>query len=88
MGSWCDTIASVEITREPNDALGYKEFCPDFEYWGSANQRIAHGGHIYSGASMKTGLRICAALEMDPFENGKVLFAGIENKGQKSQMNA
>jgi len=32
VGSWCDTITSVEITKEPKDELKYKEFHPDFGY--------------------------------------------------------
>lgn len=31
-GAWCDSIASVEITSEPKDELGYEEFRPDFYY--------------------------------------------------------
>lgn len=30
VGSWCDSISSVEITKEPKDELGYSEFHPDF----------------------------------------------------------
>ena len=30
VGSWCDSIASVEITKEPKDELGYEEYHPDF----------------------------------------------------------
>ncbi|MGB4090940.1 MAG: hypothetical protein WBK46_03220 [Ruminococcus flavefaciens] len=30
VGSWCSSIASVEITREPIDDLGYTEIHPDF----------------------------------------------------------
>ena len=40
-----------------------------------AYQRYEYGLFKLSGASMKVGLRICAALELDPFEvifeNGK-----------------
>lgn len=32
VGSWCDTISSVEITAEPMDELGYEEIHPDFKY--------------------------------------------------------
>lgn len=32
VGSWCDTITSVEITKEPMDELGYEEIHPDFKY--------------------------------------------------------
>ena len=32
VGSWCDTISSVEITVKPRDELGYEEFHPDFKY--------------------------------------------------------
>ena len=32
VGSWCDTITSVEITVEPMDELVYEEFHPDFKY--------------------------------------------------------
>ncbi len=32
VGSWCDSISSIEITRMPKDELGYKEFHPDFCY--------------------------------------------------------
>ena len=32
VGTWCDTISSLEITAEPNDELGYEEFHPDFKY--------------------------------------------------------
>ena len=31
VGSWCDSIASLEITADPKDELGYKEFHPDFK---------------------------------------------------------
>ena len=30
VGSWCSSISSVEITREPIDDLGYTEIHPDF----------------------------------------------------------
>lgn len=30
VGSWCDSIMRVEITKEPIDELGYEEFHPDF----------------------------------------------------------
>ena len=32
VGSWCDSIASIEITAEPRDELEYEEFHPDFRY--------------------------------------------------------
>lgn len=32
VGSWCDSINSVEITRMPKDELGFEEFHPDFCY--------------------------------------------------------
>ncbi len=32
VGTWCDSIASVEITTEPKDELGYEEVHPDFRY--------------------------------------------------------
>ncbi len=32
VGTWCDSIASVEITKEPMDELGYEEIHPDFKY--------------------------------------------------------
>ena len=31
VGSWCDSIASLEITTEPKDELGYEEVHPDFK---------------------------------------------------------
>lgn len=31
VGSWCDSIASLEITIEPKDELGYEEVHPDFK---------------------------------------------------------
>ena len=30
VGSWCDSIASVEVTIEPKDELGFEEVHPDF----------------------------------------------------------
>ncbi len=30
VGSWCDSISSIEITRMPKDELDYEEFHPDF----------------------------------------------------------
>ena len=48
-----------------------------------AYQRYEYGRSQLSGASMKVGLRICAALELDPFElifeDGKDM-AGVERK--------
>jgi len=32
VGTWCDSISSVEITIEPKDELGYEEVHPDFCY--------------------------------------------------------
>ncbi len=32
VGTWCDSIASVEITMKPKDELGYEEVHPDFRY--------------------------------------------------------
>ncbi len=32
VGTWCDYITSVEITKEPKDELGYDEIHPDFKY--------------------------------------------------------
>ena len=48
-------------------------------------QRYEHGTTKLSSASMKTGLRICAALELDPFEavfeNWKDM-AAVKRKGK------
>ncbi len=30
VGTWCDSISSIEITKEPLDHLEYEEFHPDF----------------------------------------------------------
>ena len=53
-----------------------------------AYQRYEHGKIRLSSATMKIGLRICAALELDPFEavfeNGKDM-AGVERKGKPEQ---
>lgn len=53
-----------------------------------AYQRYEHGEHMISGASMKIGLRICAALELDPFEavfeNGKDM-AGVVRRGKDKE---
>ena len=53
-----------------------------------AYQRYEHGKVRLSSATMKIGLRICAALELDPFEavveNGKDM-AGVERKGKPEQ---
>ena len=32
VGTWCDSITAVEIKKELDDSLGYKEFHPDFRY--------------------------------------------------------
>lgn len=32
VGSWCNSITAVEIKKEPDDCLEYKEFHPDFRY--------------------------------------------------------
>lgn len=32
VGTWCDSIASVEIITEPKDEFGYEEIHPDFRY--------------------------------------------------------
>ena len=49
-------------------------------------QRYEHGKVRLSSATMKIGVRICAALELDPFEavfeNGRDM-AGVEKKDQK-----
>ena len=49
-------------------------------------QRYEYGVARLSNATMKMGLRICAALELDPFEtvfeSGEDL-AGVEKKGRK-----
>lgn len=30
VGTWCNTVKSIEVTAEPIDGLDYKEFAPDF----------------------------------------------------------
>ena len=51
-------------------------------------QRYEYGKLRLSGATMKTGLRICAALELDPFEavfeNGRDM-AGVGKQNRKEQ---
>ena len=53
-----------------------------------AYQRYEHGEHMISGASMKIGLRICAVLELDPFEtvfeNGKDM-AGVVLRSRENE---
>ncbi len=53
-----------------------------------AYQRYEYGEHMISGASMKIGLRICAALELDPFEtvfeNGKDM-AGVVRRSKEKE---
>lgn len=52
-------------------------------------QRYEYGKLRLSGATMKTGLRICAALELDPFEtvfeNGRDM-AGVGKKSRRFEM--
>ena len=52
-----------------------------------AYQRYEYGRSQLSSASMKVGLRICAALELDPFElvfESGMDMAGVE-KGSKTE---
>ena len=53
-----------------------------------AYQRYEYGRSQLSSASMKVGLRICAALELDPFElvfESGVDMAGVEKKKMTGQ---
>jgi transcriptional regulator with XRE-family HTH domain len=53
-----------------------------------AYQRYEYGRSQLSGASMKVGLRICAALELDPFElvfESGIDMAGVEKKKRTGQ---
>ncbi len=53
-----------------------------------AYQRYEYGEQMISSASMKIGLRICAALELDPFEtvfeNGKDM-AGVVRRSKEKE---
>ena len=78
------------ILRERRNALGMTQIQTAAEIGIELQQyqRYEYGAAKLSNATMKLGLRICAALELDPFEavfeNGKDM-AGVERKGKPEQ---
>jgi transcriptional regulator with XRE-family HTH domain len=75
----------ARILRERRSALGLTQgqVATEAGIEMRAYQRYEHGKSHLSGATMKVGLRICAALELDPFalvfDSGKDM-AGVERR--------
>ncbi len=78
------------IIRERRKALGLTQdqVATEAGIEMQSYQRYEHGTTKLSSATMKIGLRICAALELDPyetvFENGKDM-AGVERKARQKE---
>ncbi len=78
-----DRIAG--ILKERREELGYtqQQVADEVGMELQQYQRYEHGKQLLCNARMKQGLRICAALELDPFEicfeNGKDV-AGVIKK--------
>ena len=63
-----DRIAKT--LKERREELGYtqQEIADETRMELQQYQRYEHGTQLFVNARMKLGLRICAALELDPFE--------------------
>ena len=74
------------ILKNRRDSLGLTqdEVAAEADMSLRAYQRYEYGLFKLSGASMKVGLRICAALELDPFEvifeNGKEMAGAAHDR--------
>ena len=72
------------ILKERREELGYtqQQVADETGMELQQYQRYEHGTHLLTNARMKQGLRICAALELDPFEicfeNGEDIAGAIK----------
>ena len=80
-----DREATILRNRRTSLGLTQEQVAAEVGIGMRAYQRYEHGLVSLSGSTMKIGLRICAALELDPFEfvfeSGRDM-AGVEKRGK------